>query len=298
MDMDDATLPGLVVASHGRHYRVELADGRLVTCVPYGKKSEAVCGDRVRVRLSGPEQGAIAAIAPRDNLFYRADAFRQKLIAANVTQVVIVVAAVPSFYEELLVRCLVAAQAAGAKALIALNKCDLAESVRAEENLALYQQLGYRLVKLSAHRDVAPLRPFLEGETSVLVGQSGMGKSSIVNALLPAARARTNDVSAALDSGRHTTTHAQLYRLDAESQLIDSPGMQEFGLGHLSRQQVARAFVEFRPYLGQCRFSDCRHAHEPGCAIRAAVEGGEISPRRHALFLRIAPPDTPPRRRR
>lgn len=296
--MDNEILTGLVVAGHGRHYQVELPDGQTVSCVPYGKKSAAVCGDRVRVHLSAAGQGAIEAIEPRDNLFYRADAFREKLIAANVTQVVIVVAAVPSFYEELLNRCLVAAEAAGAKALIVLNKCDLTEeSARAEDTLALYAGLGYRLLKLSAKQDIAPLRPWLEGETSVLVGQSGMGKTSIVNALLPETSARTAEISAALDSGRHTTTHTQLYHLDERSILIDSPGMQEFGLGHVSRQDIARAFPEFRPHLGQCKFSNCRHDSEPGCAIRAAVEHGSISPRRHAFFLRIVPPDTPPRRR-
>jgi len=289
--MGNELLSGLLVASFGRQYLVETADGRLLPCVTHGKKGGAACGDRLKIRLTSADQGVIEAIEPRRSLFYRANEFREKLIAANVTQVVLVVAAVPSFYEELLNRCLVATEVAGVKAVIVLNKADLKEETAlAWKTLQLYADLGYPVVQLSALGDVAPLLPYLSGETSVLVGQSGMGKTSLINALVPDAGARTADISAKLDSGRHTTTHARLYHLDADSDLIDSPGLQEFGLGHASRGEIEHAFPEFRPFLGHCKFNDCRHASEPGCAILQAVADGRISRRRYDIFDKIFQP--------
>lgn len=276
------------MAAFGRRFLVELADGSVLDCVSGGKKRGVACGDRVSLRESAPGQGVIGGLAPRGSLLYRSDPYRTKIIAANVNQVAIVLAAVPSFYEDLLNRCLVAAEAGGIKALIVLNKRDLtAETAEARQRLALYRDLGYPVVELSAKRDVAPLRPYLEGHTSVLVGQSGMGKSSIVNALLPQAAAGTGDISRALDSGRHTTTYTRLYRLGPDSRLIDSPGLQEFGLHHLLPDQIDHAFVEFRPYLGRCRFANCRHLAEPGCAVAEAAARGLIAPRRLAAYQRM-----------
>ena len=281
-------LHGQVVAVHGRHYRVELTDGRTLACFPRGKKSLVACGDRVEVLTTAPDQGVIEAVDPRRSLLYRSDRHRQKLIAANVTQMVIVLAAMPSFYEELLNRCLVAAEHQGIAALIVLNKFDLVEpSARALEALQAYADLGYRVLPLMAKRDVSPLKEHLTGHTSVLVGQSGMGKSTIINALVPGAGAPVADISMALDSGRHTTTHAQLYRLDASTALIDSPGMQEFGLLHLSVEELQQAFPEFWPHLGHCRFNDCRHRGEPDCAIQAAADRAEISPRRIDCYRKL-----------
>jgi ribosome biogenesis GTPase len=143
-------------------------------------------------------------------------------------------------------------------------------------SLESYRALGYGVLPLAAKLDIAPLRARLSGHISVFVGQSGMGKSTIINRLLPDAAARVGELSDALGSGRHTTTHAQLYHLDATSHLIDSPGLQEFGLHHVSPQGLEHGFVEFRPFIGNCKFNDCRHLSEPGCAIAAAVERGEI----------------------
>lgn len=283
-----ASLEGQVIAAYGRQFTVELPDGRQVACVTRGKKSGAACGDRVRIAITSPDQGVIEAIQPRQSLLYRSDAFREKIIAANVTQVIIVLAAVPSFYEDLVNRCLVAAEAARIKALIVLNKADLVvETARAMETLLPYRDLGYPLLTLCAHRDIAPLRPRLAGETSVLVGQSGMGKSSIINALLPGIHLETREISETLDSGKHTTTFARLYHLDTDSHIIDSPGLQEFGLHHLKPDEIDHAFIEFRPYLGQCRFNDCHHRSEPGCAVLAAVEAGRIQRRRLAAFHKL-----------
>jgi ribosome biogenesis GTPase len=279
---------GQIVAAYGRQFLVELADGSTIPCVTRGKKSGAACGDHVTIKMTSPDQGVIEAIAPRRSLLFRSDAFREKLIASNVTQIVVVVAAEPAFYEELINRCLIAAEAASIKALIVLNKSDMQEeSAQALDKLALYRDLGYPLLPLSAKLDIAPLRPYLQGETSVLVGQSGMGKSSIVNALLPGIALRTQEISQALNSGRHTTTHAQLYHLDATSHIVDSPGMQEFGLHHLNRDDIVHAFVEFRPYIGHCRFSNCKHLVEPGCAVLEAAAQGKIDVRRWESYRKI-----------
>jgi ribosome biogenesis GTPase / thiamine phosphate phosphatase len=281
-------LAGTIVAAHGRQYRVELASGEMLLCFPRGKKSELACGDRVVVERSGDGRGVVDQIEPRTTLLYRSNQYRHKLIAANVTQIVVVVATEPSFSDELVTRCLVAAESQDIGALIVLNKCDLDERVAAAlRTLSPFEKLGYRLLKLSAHADAQALRPYLSGHTSVLVGQSGMGKSTLTNALLPQAKAATREISQALDSGKHTTTHATLYRLDADSLLIDSPGLQDFGLSHLSPGEIENGFVEFRPWLGQCRFRNCRHDREPGCAIHAALESGSIDARRYAAFCAL-----------
>lgn len=275
---------GLVVASFGRRYRIELADSSLVECSTRGKRSDIACGDRVTIQHSGDNSGVIESILPRATLLFRSDAYKQKLIAANVTQVVIVVAAVPSFYDDLINRCLAACEHGGIKPLIVLNKSDLAQSAAAWDVLAAYRALGYRVIRVCAKQDVAPLIPLLENQTSVLVGQSGMGKSTLVNRLVPGAASRVAESSIALDSGKHTTTGVLLHHINAGSALIDSPGLQVFGLHHVSLEDTAHAFIEFRPWLGLCRFRDCAHRVEPGCAIDAACRDGRISTSRLASY--------------
>jgi len=279
---------GWIIASFGRRYLVELPDATILDCVTRGKRSDLACGDRVTVRTDSPGTGVIESTMPRTTLLYRSDAYRQKLIAANVTQVIVVAAAVPEVHEDLVNRCLAAAEQGGMRTLIVFNKSDLPHSAAARAGMGLYTQLGYRLLELSAKADIAPLMPHLEHHVSVLVGQSGVGKSTIVNRLLPAAAARVAELSAALGSGRHTTTHARLYHLNADSHVIDSPGMQEFGLHHLDADELAHSFVEFRPLLGHCRFRNCRHLQEPGCAITAACDAGAINSRRVASYRKLA----------
>jgi ribosome biogenesis GTPase len=173
--------------------------------------------------------------------------------------------------------------------LIVLNKCDLvAQAAAARAQLAPYRTIGYNVLELSAKQDTTALLPYLQGHTSVLVGQSGMGKSTLINALLPNAQAATREISTALDSGKHTTTHARLYHLNADSHLIDCPGVQAFGLHHLTFGDIEEGFAEFADYRGQCRFNNCRHSHEPGCALRLAAEQGKINARRLALFQQIS----------
>lgn len=286
-------IEGRVVAAHGRHWVVRGPDGTLWHAVRRGKSGGVACGDTVQVQVVADAQAVIEEIGPRATLLYRSDAFRVKLLAANVTQLWIVVAVEPSFSEDLLGRALVAAEAAGIRALILLNKIDLA-SVRdqARSRLARYASLGYGVLELSIKGDPEGARARLgaaaTGQRTVLLGQSGMGKSSLVNLLVPDAGAATGALSAALHSGRHTTTDARLFVLpESAAELIDTPGFQEFGLAHLPPATIANAFPEIRPVLGGCRFYNCTHLAEPGCAVRAAVEAGAIAAPRYALFAQL-----------
>jgi ribosome biogenesis GTPase len=276
-------LRGLVVATFRRHYTVSLDSGETLDCVQKGRTLQLACGDRVGVRrvVGG---GAIESVEPRRTLFYRSDTFKEKLIAANVTQVVGVVAPDVAIDEHLLNRWIIAAEAERCRFVLAVNKSDLPGFDALRARMAPYAGLGYAVVPLSARHDIEPLAPYLAGRHSVLIGQSGMGKSTIVNAVAPHAAARTESISTALVAGRHTTSATQLYRLAGDAWLVDSPGMTVFGLAHYDARALEHAFVELRELAGECRFRDCRHDHEPDCAVQAAIEQGRIAPQRVALL--------------
>ena len=283
-------LHGTVVAAFGRQYEVRLDDGEILLCFPRGKKSLLAVGDRLMVERTSPKQGVVVAAGPRRSLLYRSDQFRQKLIAANVSQLILVTATEPAFSTELLSRCIAAAESQDMKVAIILNKADLADKLpAARAMLNSFRALGYPLLEMAAlegGEHLAQVKELLKGETSVLVGQSGMGKSTLINALIPDADARTREISEFLDSGKHTTTFSRLYQLDETSALIDCPGVQEFGLAHMTRGEVESGFPEFRPFLGRCRFRDCHHDREPDCAIKAAIQAGSITSERFAHFMR------------
>jgi ribosome biogenesis GTPase len=281
---------GLVTGAWRRHFAVRLDDGRTITCVLRGRTLGVACGDRVQVELAANGDGAIEAIEPRGTVLFRSDTHRQKLLAANVTQVLGIVAPVPPYDEELVQRWIIAAESNSCRFALLANKRDLPGFAALRARLDACRELGYPVVPLSAKGapgDLAPVRRLVAGQRSLLVGQSGMGKSTLINALLPGTCARVGEVSVALRAGRHTTSETTLYAVDADSWIIDSPGMKEFGLAHLSAEAIAQGFVDMRPFVGGCRFRDCRHGAEPGCAVQDAVARGEVRPWRLALLQRL-----------
>ena len=296
----------LVVASHGRHVVVETPEGRRLICHPRGKKNQAVVGDRVLWQASGDE-GSIEKIETRRNLFYRQDEIRTKSFAANLDQVLVLIAAEPEFSESQLARALVAAEAERIRPLIVLNKSDLAEPfARAWARLEPYRRMGYTVLPLSLKAAdegvLAVLLGELRGRATLVLGPSGAGKSTLVNRLVPGAQAQTGEISTALNSGKHTTTSTSWYWMDDARQtaLIDSPGFQEFGLQHIAPAQLADLMPDIRARSGHCRFYNCTHLHEPGCQVLAAVdaEAGKdgINPYRYKLYSMLhAELSQPPR---
>jgi ribosome biogenesis GTPase len=268
------------------------ADGQRLQCVTRGKKSDVAVGDVVRLKTTSADQAVIEGIEERKTLLYRSDQYKSKLLAANVTRLFIVVATEPSFADDLVSRALVAAESAGVEAHILLNKTDVEASLpRARERLALYAGLGYPVHELSARTApdaaIALLMPLLQGQSAIFIGQSGMGKSSLIKLLVPDADIAVREISVALDTGKHTTTFTRMYRIDEATSVIDSPGFQEFGLHHLTEGMLERAFPEFAPYLGGCRFYNCHHVSEPGCAVLEAVKDGKVAAMRHGLYLQL-----------
>ena len=287
---------GLVVASFGRHCLVETSEGKRLICHPRGKKSTAVVGDRVLWQGSHDE-GTIEQVQPRRNLFYRQDDVRTKSFAANLDQVLILVAAEPDFSESQLARALIAAEAERIEPLIALNKSDLVEPFeRAWARLLPYQAMHYGVLplslRLSGDVDREHLLKHLAGKTTLVLGPSGAGKSTLINLLAPGALAQTREISQVLNSGKHTTTSSTLYWVDAQRStgLIDSPGFQQFGLNHIEPMQLAGCMPDLKAHLGECKFYNCTHLHEPGCGVIAALAtqgGGGITPSRYRIYREL-----------
>jgi ribosome biogenesis GTPase len=286
---------GLVVAGHGRHYIVETPDGERVTCAPRGKKCDCVVGDRVRWMPTNDaaDAGVIEHVEPRRNLLFRQDEFKTKAFAANLDQLLVLVAVEPVFSESQLTRALIAAESAGIPARIALNKVDLPNVDAARERLAPYRSMGIDCleVALKAQPDASreALQSVLETRATLVLGPSGSGKSTLINLLVPNARAQVGEISQSLNAGRHTTTTTQWYWLDATRRgaLIDSPGFQEFGLRQIGKQQLPALMPDLREHATRCRFYNCTHLHEPDCGVRAALERGEISASRYRIYREI-----------
>lgn len=291
--------PGLVISTSGRFSQVQADSGHEVSCHARGKKSLTVVGDRVLWRAAHDE-GIIEDVLPRKNLLYRQDATRSKSFAANLDQVVVFLAAEPVFSEHLLARALIACKQANIPAIIVLNKADLqAPFDLAWARLESYRQMHYPVFALSALATtpafealIHALRMKLDRRISLIMGPSGSGKSSLINRLIPKAQAATAELSRALRAGRHTTTRSNWYWLDADKKgaLIDSPGFQQFGLHHIDASALAGLMPDIGRHAAQCRFYNCTHMHEPGCAVSAHVgsqtqaSGTCITPTRYAIY--------------
>jgi ribosome biogenesis GTPase len=271
---------------------VESDDGARILCHTRGKKSEAVVGDLVRWQASGDE-GVIEAILARANLLYRQDEWKTKAFAANIDQLLVVVAAEPVFSESQLARALIAAADAQVATRIVLNKRDLPAFAAARVRLQPYAAMGVDVLELALKRDGAEaqarLAPLLAGKATLVLGPSGAGKSTLVNLMVADAKAQIGEISQALNTGRHTTTATQWYWLDRArtSALIDSPGFQEFGLRHIAADRLAALMPDIGRHASECRFYNCTHRHEPGCGVLAALERGEIAESRYRIYREI-----------
>ncbi|NDC60949.1 MAG: ribosome small subunit-dependent GTPase A [Betaproteobacteria bacterium] len=283
---------GRVVASHGRHVVIEDAQGERRLCHPRGKKNQAVVGDQVQWSPS-EDEGSVESIEPRRNLFYRQDEIRIKSFAANLDQVLVLVAAEPDFSSSQVARALIAAQHAGIRALIALNKQDLSVPFGlAWDRLQAYRQAGITVLPLSlrdANDELLTLKAELANRVTLVLGPSGAGKSTLINRLVPEANAATNIISKALQSGKHTTTSTTWYWTDKSktTALMDSPGFQEFGLQHIVPTKLAMCMPDIGVHADHCKFHNCSHVHEPDCGVRTALQESLIDPGRYAIYTQL-----------
>ncbi|MCI4232879.1 small ribosomal subunit biogenesis GTPase RsgA [Dickeya dianthicola] len=303
VEWDDAQLgepqEGIIISRFGMHADVEAPNGELHRCNIRRTIHSLVTGDRVVWRAGNETlagiSGIVEAVHPRQSVLTRPDYYDGlKPIAANIDQIVIISAILPELSLNIIDRYLVASETLEVEPLIVLNKIDLLDDegrAFVEEAMDIYRALHYRVLMMSSHtqQGVAELEAALTGRVSIFAGQSGVGKSSLLNALLYPDNAQilVNNVSDASGLGQHTTTAARLYHFPHGGDVIDSPGVREFGLWHLEPEQVTRGFIEFRDYLGSCKFRDCKHDTDPGCAIHAALERGDIAPERFDNYHRI-----------
>ncbi|MEM7706545.1 MAG: ribosome small subunit-dependent GTPase A [Pseudomonadota bacterium] len=281
---------GTVIISHGPEVVVKVEDD-LVACRGRRKLGKTVCGDRVW--LSDDQPPVLDGIAPRDNVFPRSDRRgRQQIVAANLARVVIVVAPKPEPTRDLINRYLVACENLELPAVICFNKADLIDAEARtgwDSQAKLYRKLGYPVVYSSTKSSpgLGELAKLLADGPSILVGQSGVGKSSLINQLLPDLALKTQAISTATAKGKHTTTATTWYDREGAGPIIDSPGVWEYGIWKMPWSDVARGFVEFSTYAQECRFSNCQHLSEPDCGVQAAADAGRIDPSRLASYRRI-----------
>jgi len=288
---------GVVISRFGQHADVEGADGQIYRCNIRRSVKSLVCGDKVLWRQGKETEhsisGVIEAVHERSSMLSRPDVYDGvKPIAANISQIIIVSSVLPAFNADIIDRYLVAAEQTGITPVILLNKIDLLtpdEEAVIEKQLDIYRDIGYQIIYASSEtaQGIETIKQQLSDNTSIFVGQSGVGKSTLTNSLMPDLGLLTKQVSENSGLGQHTTTVARLYHFNHGGDLIDSPGIREFGLWHLSPEQVYNGFVEFSDYLGGCKFRDCKHQKDPGCALVEAVEQGDIYPERLASFQRI-----------
>ncbi|MBN6710560.1 small ribosomal subunit biogenesis GTPase RsgA [Haemophilus haemoglobinophilus] len=296
-DMLGNSQDGVVVTRYAAHADVENEQGEIIRCNLRRTLKSVVVGDHVvwrkgKAQLQGVS-GVIEAVQPRQNEIARPDYYDGlKPIAANIDRIIIVSAVLPSLSLNIIDRYLVVCESSNIPAIIVVNKADLLtreDRKEVELQLEIYQKIGYETLLISAKsgENMEKFTALLSQGTSIFVGQSGVGKSSLINHILPEVQAQTGDVSQVSGLGQHTTTSSRLYHLPQGGNLIDSPGIREFGLWHLEQDQITKGYREFQYFLGACKFRDCKHLHDPGCAIQLAVEEGKIHPLRFENYHRL-----------
>lgn len=283
---------GLLITTAGAHAEVESTDGQLIRCHVRKNADPIITGDIVTYELTAEGTGIITGFLPRTSLLFRPEnKHKHKLLAANIDYIIIVLAPPPIFSADMLDRYLLAAHQMKIAPVIVLNKIDLMDDTmfkNMHKTLDIYQQAGYPVLYSSIHDTVSlnRLSEFLKNKSAVLVGQSGVGKSSLIQKQTLQSTIRTGDTSTT-GLGKHTTTVTRLYHLSNGGKLIDSPGVREFGLWHISYVDIQYGFLEFEPFLGECKFRNCLHLSEPHCAIQAAVSDGKISTQRYQSYQKI-----------
>lgn len=277
---------GLVITRYGQRLLVETESGELYQCTGRRNIELSVAGDQVLFQPTDNGEGVVTALLERDNSLTRS----QKLIAANIDELWLVVAIEPHYQFELIDRYLVIAENAGLPINIVVNKIELSQKIeQVMHDFSMYESVGYSVhyVSVKAQTNVAEFKAQLNDKTHIFLGQSGVGKSSLINELIPDLNLRVNEISTKSKLGKHTTTNTTLYHIPSGGDLIDSPGIREFQLDELTNKEILSGFREFKPYIGECKFRNCAHINEPKCAIKTAVESGDIHPMRYHNYLQL-----------
>jgi ribosome biogenesis GTPase len=282
----DNAQTGLVITRYGQRLLVEAQSGELYQCTGRRNIELSVAGDQVVFQTTDNNEGVVTALLPRDNFLTRS----QKLIAANIDELWLVVAIEPHYQFELIDRYLVVAENAGLPINIVVNKIELSDDFdQVKHDFSLYESAGYSVHYLSVktQTNVAEFKAQLKNKAHIFLGQSGVGKSSLINELIPDLNLRVNEISTKSKLGKHTTTNTTLYHIPSGGDLIDSPGIREFQLDDLTDKEILSGFKEFKPFIGECKFRNCAHINEPKCAIKTAVEDGAINPKRYHSYLQL-----------
>ncbi len=277
---------GLVITRYGQRLLVESEAGDLVQCTARRNIDLSVAGDQVIFQMNDDNTGVITALLERDNTLERS----HKIIAANIDELWLVVAIEPHYQFDLIDRYLVVAENGNLPIRIVVNKIELSKNIeQVKTDFAMYQSIGYKVSYLSVKEQIgtAEFKQQLNDKTHIFLGQSGVGKSSLINELTPNLNLRVNEISKKSKLGKHTTTNTTLYHIPSGGDLIDSPGVREFHLNTLTSQEILSGFREFKPFVGQCKFRNCVHINEPNCAIKNALGNGSIHPKRYESYLNL-----------
>ena len=286
LDSDTRAQTGLVITRYGQHLLVESNSGDLVQCTARRNIDLSVAGDQVIFQATDNNKGIVTALLERNNSLKRSN----KLIAANIDELCLVVAIEPHYQFDLIDRYLIVAENQNLPIRLIVNKIELSSNIKqVKSDFAMYKAIDYPVSYLSvkAQTGIDALKAQLNDKTQLFLGQSGVGKSSLINELIPELNLRVNEISTKSKLGKHTTTNTMFYHIPSGGDLIDSPGVREFHLDNLSNKEILSGFKEFKPFINQCKFRNCVHINEPNCAVKNALETGNIHPKRYASYLAL-----------